>query len=126
VKTQDKAVGIILLAQSALGTLAILWLALQAGVPVLFLTIMLTLAVIGLAAGVGWLMQKRWGAYMAILFFVPQLVNVVTPYFRWSITIGLNFFISLGWFDTLELGINLYALAMLVWICMRVFSVGSR
>lgn len=119
---QDKSIAGILLAHSALGILWTLWITFQHGFPAEFLAANLILAATGIAAGIGWLKRRRWAAYFGILFFLVQLVHVLTPAFQWSFTLGFNLNIALGWFSTGELGINLFALVMLVWVSVRAFS----
>jgi hypothetical protein len=119
---QDKIIAGILLVHSTLGMLWTFWVGSQVGFPAVFLATNLALAAIGLAAGVGWLKQRRWAAYLGILFFLVQLVHVLTPTFQWSFTLGFNLNIALGWLSSGELGINLFALVMLVWVSARAFA----
>ena len=122
---QDKIISGILLVHSTLGILWAFWISSQIGFPVVFLATNLALAAIGLAAGGGWLKQRRWAAYLSILFFLVQLVHVLTPTFQWSFTLGFNLNIALGWLSSGEFGINLFALVMLVWVSARAFAPNS-
>jgi hypothetical protein len=119
---QDKIIAGILLVHGTLGIVWTFWIASQVGFPVAFLAANLTLAAIGITAGIGWLKLRRWAAYLAILFFLAQLVHVLTQTFQWSFTLGFNLNIALGWLTTGELGINLFALVMLVWASSRAFA----
>jgi hypothetical protein len=113
---QDKIVAGILLVHSTLGMLWVYWIGSQAGFPAVFLATNVALAAIGATAGIAWLRRRRWAAYLAMLFFFVQLVHVLTPTFQWSFTLGFNLNIALGWLSSGELGINLFALVMLVWV----------
>lgn len=119
---QDKAIAGIMLVHSSLGILWTYWVASQIGFPAIFLTANLALAAIGIVAGIGWLRHGRWAIYLAIGFFLVQLVHVLTPTFQWSFTLGFNFNISFGWFTYGEFSLNLVALAMLAWSSARAFA----
>ncbi len=119
---QDKIIAGILLVHSTLGTLWTYWIGSQLGFPVVFLVTNLMLAAIGIAAGIGWLKWHRWAVYLGILFFLVQLVHVLTPTFQWSFSLGFNLSIALGWLSSGELSINLFALVMLVWVGARALA----
>jgi hypothetical protein len=119
---QDKIIAGVLLIHSTIGIVWTFWISSQIGFPAVFLATSLALAVIGLAAGLGWLKRRRWAAYLGILFFLAQLVHVLTPTFQWSFTLGFNLNIALGWLSSGELGINLFALIMLGWLSARAFA----
>jgi hypothetical protein len=122
---QEKAIGGITLAHGALGILWMFWATSQIGSPVVFIAPNLTLAFAGIAAGVGWFHRKSWAAYLVIAFYCVQLVHVFTPVFQWSFTLGIHVNISLGWDEFGDLGLNLFALAMLIWTSSRVFGPNS-
>ena len=119
---QDKIIAGILLAHSTLGILWTYWIGSQIGFPAMFIATNLVLAAIGITAGIGWLKRHRWAVYLGILFFLVQLVHVLTPTFQWSFSLGFNLNIALGWLSSGELGINLFALVMLVWVSARAFA----
>ena len=119
---QDKIIAGIMLVHGALGILWTLWVASHIGFPVAFLVANLALAAIGIAAGIGWLKQRRWAVYLGISFFLVQLVHVLTPTFQWSFTLGFNLNIALGWLSSGELGLNLFALVMVLWSSARAFA----
>lgn len=119
---QDKIIAGILLLHSTLGELWTFWVAPQTGFSPAFMSGNLVLAVIGIASGVGLLKGLRWAVYSGILFFLVQLVHVMTPTFQWSFTLGFNFNVALGWLSSGELGINLFALVMLAWMGARAFA----
>jgi len=120
--TQDKIIAGAMLIHGSFGTLWTLWAACQTGFPPMFVAANLALAAVGVAAGIGWFMQRRWSIYLGIAFFLTQLVHIFTPTFQWSFTLGFNLTISLGWINTGEFGLNLFALAMLLWVRARAFA----
>ena len=119
---QDRIIAGILLVHSTLGTLWTFWVGSHIGFPAMFIATNMALATMGLAAGVGWLRQRRWAAFLGSLFFLVQLVHVLTPTFQWSFTLGFNLNIALGWLRSGELGVNLFALVMLAWVSARAFA----
>ncbi|CAH2708129.1 hypothetical protein NCPPB1935_10205 [Xanthomonas campestris pv. nigromaculans] len=119
---QDKIIAGIMLVHGSLGILWTFWVASQIGFPAAFIAANLALAAIGIAAGIGWLKRRRWAAYVAIAFFLVQLVHVLTSTFQWSFTLGFNLNVSLGWLSRGELGLNLFALVMLLWSSARAFA----
>ena len=118
--TQDKVIAGILVLHSALGSFWTYSVGSQLGFPTAFLVCNFVLVAIGVVAGIGCFAGQRWAAYLGLLFFAIQLVHVVTPGFHFSFTLGLNFVISAGWFGTGQVGLNLFALAMLLWLGVRV------
>ena len=120
--TQDKIIAGVLLLHSSLGVLWTYWVASHAGFPSTFLVTNLVLAALGVAAGIAWLRRHRWAGYLALAFFLVQLVLVLTPTFQWSFTLGFNLNIGLGWFGSGEVGLNLFAAGMLIWIGTRAFA----
>ena len=119
---QEKIIAGIILAHSSLGVVWTFLVASQAGFPSVFLATNLVLAAMGFAAGVGLLKRRRWAIYLAIAFFLVQLVHVLTPTFQWSFTLGFNLNVALGSLSSGELGLNLFALVMLVWLGVRAFA----
>ena len=117
---QDKVIAGILVAHGLLGAAWTYMAASQLGFPALFLISNLTLVAIGITAGIGCFKNFRWAALLGMLFFAIQLLHIATPSFGFSFTLGLNFIISFGWFGTGQIGINLFALAMLLWVGFRV------
>ena len=118
--TQDRVIAGVLTIHSLLGAVWTYFVAAQLGFPSFFLTTNFALVAIGLAAGIGCFKKLRWAALLGLLFFAVQLLNIITPSFRLSFSLGLNVTISLGWFGSGQVGINLFALAMLIWISFRV------
>jgi hypothetical protein len=112
---QDKTIAGILIGHGAQGLVWTFWIASQLGFPLPFLGQNFALAAAGVIAGIGSLQKQRWAAILGELFFAIQVIHILTPTIRFSFTLGLNINISLGWIDSGELGLNLYALAMLLW-----------
>lgn len=121
----DRLLGAVLIAHGLLGVTWIYWVASQIGFPTLFVATNAALAALGMAAGISWLLRRRAAAYLAIGFYVVQLLHIIAPSFRWSFTLGFNINIGLGWFGSGEVAVNLFALAMLGWCGARMFSPGA-
>lgn len=124
-KTQDKIIAFLLIAHGVVGIVWTCLIAWQWGHPPLFVGSNLLLAGIGIAAGIGWMRQRKYAAYVATLFYLVQLVHIATPEFSWSYTLGIHVVITAGWYDEGAIGVNLYALAMWVWVSARAFMPGS-
>jgi len=92
--------------------------------PDVFLVTNLILSAIGFTAGFYVFKQRRWATALALLFFAVQLVHILTPTSQWSFTLGFGVNVSLGWFGEGEYGLNLYALAMLLWCAWQ--ALGNR
>ena len=123
--TQDKVIAGILLAHGLFGAAWTYFVASQLGFPAIFMISNLVLVAIGIAAGIGRFKGFYWAALLGMLFFAIQLLHIATPSFRFSFTLGLNFIISFGWFGSGQIGINLFALAMLLWVSFRVRAPNS-
>jgi uncharacterized membrane protein (DUF2068 family) len=116
---QDKIVAGVLVTQSLVG-IAWTWsIASALGFPETFLVTNLALAVVGLVSGVGCFRGMRWAAYLGLVFFGIQVLQVVTPTFQFSFTLGFNATMSAGWFDFGKIGVNLFALVLLIWLAIR-------
>jgi len=120
--TQDKIVAGAMLFHGSFGILWTFWAARQIGFPPVFVAANLVLAAVGIAAGIGWFMQRRWSVHLGIAFFLAQLVHILTPAIQWSFTLGFNLTVSFGWINSGEFGLNLFALAMLLWLRARVIT----
>jgi hypothetical protein len=117
--SQDKVIGGVLVAHGLLGIAWTYSTASKFGFPEMFLISNLALAAIGIASGVGCFVGRRWAALLGIFFLAVQLFHVLTPTFHFSFTLGLDLVISAGWYNWGQFGINLFALAMLVWLGAR-------
>ena len=122
---QDKIISGIILAHSSLGLVWILWVASHFGFPAQFVIPNVLLVAVGVAAGLGWLRQRRWAIPLTIIFYVVQLVHVLTPQFQWSYSLGFNLNIGLGWFSAGAVALNLPALFMLLWSTSRACAPNS-
>jgi hypothetical protein len=117
---QDKLIGGITTAHALLGFLWTVWIASQIGYPIAFTGPNLALALAGAVAGIGWLLNVRWAGYLVLLFYAIQLVQVATPDYQFSFTLGFNLSISVGWFaPSAQFGFNLLAGGMLLWASFR-------
>lgn len=119
--TQDKIIASILLIHSSLGILWTCWVAANIGFPAAFIGANLLLAATGLVAGIGLFKNWLWAGFFGIVFFLVQLIQVFTSTFQWSFTLGFGINISLGWLGASSVGVNLFALLMLVWLSARTF-----
>jgi hypothetical protein len=116
---QDKIIAGVLLAQGLMGVAWTLSVASALGFPRAFLVTNLVLAIVGVVSGVGFFRTARWAAYLGLAFFGIQVLQVVTPAFQFSFTLGFDATVSAGWFDFGKIGINLFGLAMTVWLAVR-------
>lgn len=109
---QAKAIGWLSIAHYCVGFALPAWLAvLQSSASALLL---LALPALGLASAAGWLRGRRWACYLLPLTYLPQIVRVVTPDFNLWFDSGFKLFVGLN-FGFGTLGVNLFALAMLLW-----------
>ncbi|RKF30560.1 hypothetical protein [Paraburkholderia fungorum] len=122
---KDKVIAVILTVHGLLGAVWTLWIASTHGNPPLFLISNLTLAVAGATAGFGCLKEKRWAAYLGLCFWAIQIVHVLTPHFQFSFTLGFNAVLSAVWYGFGQIGVNVFALVMLVWLTHRISSPDS-
>ena len=117
---QDKVIASITVLHGTLGSLWAFFVASQNAFPVFFLVTNSTLAAMGLASGVGSLLRLRWALHLMLLFYLIQLIHVFTQQIQFSFTLGANFIFSLGWWaPNAQVGINIFALIMLVWSSVR-------
>ena len=123
-KKQDKFIAGILIAHGLLGAIWTYSIASRLESPASFFLSNLALAAVGVTAGISSLRRRRWGAILGMVFFAVQLLHIVTPTLRWSFTLGLDLTVSFGWIETGDLGVNLFALAMLVWSGSRIVAMG--
>ena len=116
---QDKWIGGVLIAHAVLGAAWACSIASQHGFPQIFLISNLALATIGVVSGFGYFVGRYWAALLGILFYAIQVIHVLAPNLHFSFTLGINLVIALGWFKSGQIGINLFALAMLIWLSIR-------
>jgi hypothetical protein len=122
---QDKIIAGITLAQGLLGVAWTLAIASRLGFPVLFLVCNLVLAAAGIISGIGCFKGLRWAAVVGLIFFGVQVLQVVTPTFQFSFSLGFKFIVSMGWIDSGKVGVNLIAAWMTLWIGGRLVATGS-
>ncbi|RDI99024.1 hypothetical protein DVT68_11075 [Dyella solisilvae] len=121
----DKIISAILLTHGAWGCAWAAHIGASYGYPLGFLIPNMTLALAGVIAGTGCFLGKRWAANLGLIFWSIQLFQILTPAFRFSFTLGLNAVVSVGWFGFGQIGLNLFALAMLWWLAARTRASGS-
>ena len=122
---QDKIIAGITIIHSLMGSVWIYLMTSQLGFSPSFILTNGVLALTGFVAAVGWFKRLRWGAVLGIVFFAIQLLHIITPNFQFSFTLGFNLNIAVGWFSGVELAINLFALAMLLWMAYRLIAPNS-
>jgi len=116
----DKIVSGILLGHGLLGCVWVAQMAPQYGHSPTFLVPNLGLALVGIVAGIGCLLSKRWAAYMGLVFWGIQIIHVLTPTFQFSFALGLNTVLSAGWYGFGQIGLNVVALALFCWLAARI------
>jgi hypothetical protein len=119
---QDKVIGGIVVAHSLLGISWIWAMTAQHGFAASFVVSNIVLALFGLVAGIAYIRRVHWAALLVMLFLAVQLVHVFTPGFHFSFTLGFHLVISGGWFGKGQVGINLFALALLAWVIIRAIA----
>ncbi|WP_267225827.1 hypothetical protein [Dyella silvae] len=122
---QDKIIAGVLVFHGTTGIVWTIWLASKIGYPALFITLNLMLAVLGIVAGVGCFRGDDRSAPLGQLFWAVQLLHFVTGAFTFSFTLGLNLVFSLGWINFGQMGVNVFALGMMVWLARRMGNPGS-
>jgi hypothetical protein len=121
----DKIVSGILLGHGVLGCVWVTQMAPHYGYSPVFLVPNLALTLIGVVAGIGCLLSKRWAAYLGLVFWGIQTIQVLTPTFQFSFTLGLNAILSAGWFGLGQFGLNVFALVLFCWLAVRIKAFGS-
>lgn len=121
---QDKVIAWILILEGAmaLATLAYAWYV-SPSIGTLLLLGPLSLMSIG--AGIGILRRRRWAYILGMIVLLVQVPAVQTPWFYYFLWLGLQFKIYVGTIGAWQVGINLLALAILVWLGYRYNIVGS-
>ncbi len=119
---QDRIVAGITLAHALLGIPWTFWVRSQSGGADTALVYDMVLAAAGIAAGVGWFRGRYWAGFLAFAYYLVQLVRVATPGFEWSFMLGFNLSVPVSWATGHQLGLNLFALAMLLWASRRAFA----
>lgn len=116
---QDRILVTLLILHGLFGVAWIWWVGRQSGFFPLFVIPAGVLALIGVTGGVGLFRRRRWGWWLGVLFYLIQVVDVWTAGFRWVFTLGLSLDVELGWIGDGGFGVDLLALAMLVWLAAR-------
>jgi hypothetical protein len=119
---KDQILAVMLFGHGAFGVIWTFLIASAHGYPSNFLCSNLALAMLGVVAGTGCFKGNRWAAYLGLIFWGIQVLQVLTPTFQFSFTLGVNLILAAGWNDWGRLGVNVFALTMLVWLARRIES----
>ena len=118
----EKALAGILIAHGVLGVAWLYWVASNNGFPSSFLAQNLALAAAGISAGIGFLKKKKWSLPVGLFFYGVQILQIFTPTFQFSFSLGVNLNILAGWFKAGSLGVNLFALIMFLWFSRKAYT----
>ncbi|HUA79536.1 MAG TPA: hypothetical protein VL997_04130 [Dyella sp.] len=121
----DKIISGALLTHGLYGCVWTIQLASSHGYPGLFLLPNTMLALAGVVAGIGCFRGKRWAAYTGLVFWGIQIIDILTPTFQFSFTLGLNAVLAAGWYGVGQFGVNIFALILLLWLLARTRAPGS-
>ncbi|BCT93602.1 hypothetical protein LYSHEL_26270 [Lysobacter helvus] len=113
----QRAIASILLLHGGLGTAWACWIASAYDLSLGFLVPNLSLALLGIVAGVGLLRSQRWAITLGCVFYTVQILQVTSPAFQWSFTLGFHLSVAAG--GSAVIGVNLYALAMFFWLASK-------
>ncbi|ALN80974.1 hypothetical protein [Lysobacter antibioticus] len=117
---QDKFIAGFLVFQAAAGAATLVWQAIASGVLLVSVLIVVPVTIIAaFVAGIASFKGLAWARKLAIAVFAAQVLSFQTPWFFYSVWLGFQLSISVGWFDSGKIGINLVALAMLAWTMTR-------
>lgn len=116
---QDKFIAVFLIFQGLAGIATTLWLAALGGLSTGVLLVLAPAIVAALIAGVGSFRNLSWARALGIAVFAAQVPSFQTPWFFYSVWLGVHLNITLGWIDAGKVGVNLLALAMLIWALLR-------
>jgi hypothetical protein len=111
--TRERAVAWIALASYLIGGSISLWLLIASSFSVAAI-LLFSLSALGLVSAAFWLKRHTWPLYVLPLLYLPQVVRVVTPDFNFFLSSGFHLYAGLN-FGFGTIGINLFALFMLVW-----------
>lgn len=113
---QSRILATLLLLHSLFGIAWIWMVGQRSGFFPLFVIPAGTIVLIGISAGIGLFLGRRWGWWLGMPFYLIQVVDIWTAGFRWAFTLGLSVDVAVGWIDEAEIGVDLVSLAMLVWL----------
>ena len=116
---QDRLIAGVLAFHGTTGIAWTLWTASKIGYPPLFIVINLMLAIIGIVASIGCFRGNNRAAPLGQLFWGAQLIHFASSSFNFSFTLGLNLDISFGWINFGQVGVNIFALLMMIWLARR-------
>jgi hypothetical protein len=110
---REKAVAWISIASYAVGAVISSWLLVASSFSFAAFLVF-GLSVLGLVSGAFWLKQHVWTLYVLPLLYLPQVIRVISPDFNFFLSSGFHVYAGLN-FGFGHLGVNLFALFMLVW-----------
>ena len=110
---REKAVAWVSIASYTVGAVISLWLLAASSFSIAAL-LLSGLSALGLISAAFWLKQRVWPLYVLPLLYLPQVVRVASPDFNFFLSSGFQFHVGLK-FGIGDIGINIFALFMLVW-----------
>jgi hypothetical protein len=110
---REKAVAWIAIASYSIGGAISSWLLVASSFSPAALLVF-ALSALGLISAISWLRLHLWPLYVLPLLYLPQVVRVVSPDFNFFLSSGFHLYAAIN-FDFGTIGINLFALFMLVW-----------
>ena len=115
---QDKTIAWILILQGSMALVTLAYTLLVSPSPSTFVWLA-PLSVLSIGAGTGMLRSKRWAYILGIVVILFQIPAIKTPWFSYFLWLGFQLKIYIGSLGSWQIGINLFALAVLVWIAYR-------
>ncbi|PCE22197.1 hypothetical protein BWP39_21215 [Paraburkholderia acidicola] len=93
----------------------------------LFVPSNLALAAAGITAGFGCFKKRRWAASLGLCYWAIQVLHfeIPTPHIYFSFALGFAITLSQRLSDSGWIGVNVFALAMLIWLAIRIGTAGS-
>lgn len=117
---QDKFIAGFLVFQATAGAATLIWQAIASGaLPVSVLIVFPVTIIAALVAGIASFKGMAWARKLAVAVFAAQVLSFQTPWFFYSVWLGFQLSISVGWSDSGKIGVNLVALVMLAWAMTR-------
>ena len=116
---QDRLISYFLIFQAIGGGATLAWLATRTQIPVGAWMIFGSLIIAALVAGVWSLRRRRWAALLGLIVFAVQIPIVITKTVTFYAWLAVHIDIAMTWQQQAKFGINLVALVMLIWACIR-------
>lgn len=122
---QDKGIAYFLIFQAVVGGLVFAHLAVNTSIPLGVWVVFAPLIAAALAAGIGSLARKRWAAILGAAVFAAQAPIFASHYFSYSAWLGIHLDFAFNWNDQAKIGVNVFALVMLIWSGFRLNAADS-